>query len=216
MKKFLSGSLALLFLVSPVAAGEWKTPPKPAPTATAATVEETWAVDWIGELDEDLYKRVKNDISYAQNEKKKVLKVTLLSGGGSVVWSLEIARLVWQAREKGLIVEMQGVALVASGATFVLASGTPGRRYISEYTIFLVHPPQSAGFFSRECLSFKPDPKDESDRLVNTILALMRDMYMKFTGKSQEEVEKWLTCGNEQAGSGKLAVSLGMADAVRE
>ena len=148
MRHFLTALLAFLLFLSPLEtlfAAEWKTPPKK-PAVAEVAKEEVWAVEWISDLDEDLLKRVKNDIAYALSEKKKVLQVTLTSGGGSVIWSTEIARQVWQAREKGLIVEIRGVAFVASGATFVLAAGTPGRRFVSEYTLFLVHPPQSAGF----------------------------------------------------------------------
>lgn len=214
MKKHLSALLALLLFVSPVAAGEWKTPP---PKAAVEQVEETLAVLWEGETDLDMLKQVRIDISRALYDKKKVLAVTLLSPGGPVITSLEITRQVKLAREKGLIVEIRGVALIASGATFVLSAGTPGRRFISRYTFFLVHPPQSSSWGGApECLTNVPDPKSVQEKAINAILRIMRDMYMEFTKKSQEEVEKWLTCGNEIVGSGELALSLGMADEVRE
>ena len=213
MKKFLSVLLACLFLVSPVAAGEWKTTP---PQAQVSQVEDRLEVMWEGETDLDMLKQVRIDINRAIIDKKKVLAVTLLSSGGPVITSLEIARQIKLAREKGLIVEIHGIALIASGATFVLSAGTPGRRSISKYTFFLVHPPQGSNYGGATCLNVVPEPKDVVDKAINAILRIMRDMYMEFTKKSQEEVEKWLTCGNEIVGSGELALSLGMADEVRE
>ena len=213
MKRFLAAFLALALLGSPAVAGEWKTPP---PQAQVAQADDTLEVLWEGETDLDMLKQVRIDIRRAAVDNKKVLAVTLLSPGGPVITSLEIARQIKLARERGLIVRIHGIALIASGATFVLAAGTPGQRSISKYTFFLVHPPQGSNYGGATCLNVVPEPKDVVDKAINAILRLMRDMYMEFTKKSQEEVEKWLTCGNEIVGSGELALSLGMADEVRE
>lgn len=203
--------LALLLFVSSISAAEWKTPPK----GVVEAVEDTLEVLWEGETDFDMLKQVRIDLNRAISDKKKVLSVTLMSPGGPVITSLEIARQIKLAREKGLIVEIRGVGIIASGGTFVLAAGS--RRYISRYTFFLVHPPQSMAWGSApECLNIVQEPKTVQEKAVNIILKIMRDMYMEFTKKPQEEVEKWLTCGNEIVGSGETAVSLGMADEVRE
>jgi ATP-dependent protease ClpP protease subunit len=149
-----------------------------------------------------------------KDSKIKVLKVFLVSGGGPVISSLEIARLVRNASEKGLIVEFHAEALCASGCTFVLAAGTPGHRFISKFALFLVHPPQGGGGFGPpSCMNHVDDAKSQDDKVTNVILDLMRDSYIRFTGKTPAEVEVWITCGNEQVGEGDLAVKLNMADA---
>lgn len=213
MKRLLAALLVLGLPVSSTPAAEWKTPPQ---STVEQKVEDTLYVSWTGETDVDMLKQAQIDIRRALLDRKRMLSVTLLSPGGPVITSLEIARQVWLAREKGLVVEIQCVALCASGATFVLAAGTPGKRYISRYTFFVVHSVQQVSFDSRECLGVVSEPKTAQEKAINTILRIMRDYYMLFTGKPQSEVEFWLTCGNEQIGMGELAVSLGIADAVRE
>lgn len=214
MKKLLSVLLALALLASPVLAVEWKTPSTPKIVKPA--VESFDYVIWEGETDADMLKQARQDLERARGN-GQTLVVTLISPGGPIIMSLEIARLVKVARDRGQLVEIKGSGIIASGGTFVLAAGTPGRRYISKYTFFLVHPPQARSFLSEPtCLTVTPDPKTVNEKIFNTFLFIMRDMYMEFTKKPQEEVEKWLTCGNEVVGSGALAVTMGMADEVRE
>ena len=214
MKKLLSACLTLALLVSPVTASEWKTPKQA--VATKAVAEKFDYVVWEGSTDADMLKQVRIDLERARvNE--QTLSVTLISPGGPVITSLEIARLIWVAQQRGQVIEIRGAGIVASGGTFVLAAATPGRRYISKWAFFLVHPPQKGGFFSEpSCLAVVPEPKTVDEKAVNTLLILMRDMYIEFTKKPQEEVEKWLTCGNEIVGTGALAISMGIADEVRE
>ena len=158
--------------------------------------------------------KIQNDLKWAKDEKVKVLKVTLMSPGGPVITSLEAARLVRDASESGLVIEIHAVGLCASGCTLVLAAGTPGKRYISKSALFLLHAVQTGGgFFSAPtCAEYKPEPKDEGERIVNALLNIMRDSYVRFTGKTPLEVEKWLSCGYEIVGSGSEAVGLGVAD----
>ncbi len=211
-KRFLTAVL-ILVLALPLTAAEWTTPAPKKEGAVAA--QEALSVLWEGLTDLDMLHQVRLDLARAREE-KKTLSVTLLSPGGPIITSIEIGRQIWLARQKGQVVEIHGVGLVASGATLVLASGTKGKRFISEHALVVVHPIQSRGFMSSQCVTFSEQPKDEGERVANAIMVIMRNVYMKFTEKSQGEVEKWLTCGNEQAGGGALAVTLGMADAVRE
>ena len=214
MKQLLSVLLALALLVSPISAADWKTPKQP--TSTLAVVEVLDRVVWEGATDADMLKQARIDIERAWGN-NQTLSITLISAGGPVITSLEIARLIWVAQQRGQVIEIRGAGLIASGATFVLAAATPGRRFISKWAFFLVHPPQRGGFFSEpSCLAVTPEPKTVDEKAVNTLLILMRDMYIEFTKKSQEEVEKWLTCGNEVVGTGALAIPMGIADAVRE
>ncbi len=208
MKRLLAVVLALSF-ASPAFA--WKTP-----SAEQVKTDEVSVVRWEGDTDLDMLHRVISDIERAKDGKKKVLRATLLSGGGPVITSLEIAREVHKASEDGLIVEIHGTGMIASGATWVLAAGTPGKRFVGQWTAVLVHALQvGGGFFSPpSCGSFKQEAKNETDKLINALLLIMRDAYVHYTGKAPETVEEWLSCGFEQAGSGKLAVELGLADKV--
>jgi len=167
-------------------------------------------VRWEGVTDLDMLKQVRADIDSAIASNVKILRVYITSGGGPVITSLEIARLVRDTSEQtGMVIEMHAQALCASGCTFVLAAGTPHHRFISRWALFLVHPIQQGG----ECVVHVDDPKTQDDKATDTILDLMRDHYMRYTGRDKAEVVSWLTCGQEQVGPGALAVSLNMADA---
>jgi len=216
--KTLTRLIAVLMLVAlplsilPIGAlsvSAWTTP-----KASELKTDEVREVRWEGELDLDVLKQVRNDIKYAtaKDSKIKVLKVRLLSHGGSAIASLAIAYMVRKASDAGLVVEIHAEAVCASGCTFVLASGTPGRRYITKSTLFLVHPLQANG----SCISYVEKPTTQEEKIYNTLLLLGRDAYAKYTKRPAAEVEDWLSCGQERAGGGELAVRLGMADAVED
>ncbi len=186
----------------------WETHKK-ADVAAATSPETVKSVRWEGGTDLDMLKQARTDLEDAKRDTKiKTLRVDLTSPGGPVLTSLEIARLVRDASDGGLIVEFHAVALCASGCTFVLAAGTPGHRYISKWALFLVHPPQGQG-----CIEHADDAKTQEDKINNVMFDLMRDSYVRYTGQPPAEVEIWLTCGHEQAGNGTLAVTLHIADA---
>jgi len=161
-----------------------------------------------------MLKQVRTDIEYAtaKDSKIKVLKFYLLSGGGPVITSLEIARTIRKASDAGLAVEIHAEGLCASGCTWVLASGTPGHRYITRSALFLVHPIQSNG----TCIAYVEKAKTEDEKITNALLHIARDAYAKYTKRPPAEVEDWLSCGQERAGGGDLAVSLGMADKLED
>ena len=210
MKRVLLAAVALMLMVA-TSANAWDAPKKKEEIKVDNSVME---VEWQDSTDIEMLKQVRSDLKRARGDKDiKTLKVTIISPGGPVVTSLEIARLVRQASEKGLVIEIHAVALCASGCTFVLAAGTPGHRYITKEALYFVHPLQvGGGFGSSSCGAYTNEPKSDQDKIINVLLDTMRDMYMRFSGKDKATVEKWLTCGNEQAGNGDLAVSLGLAD----
>ncbi len=173
----------------------------------AANVKE---VRWEGDIDWDMLKTVREDLRVAKASKVTTLRVDLAGPGGSVNFAQEISRIVRDASDAGLIVEMHAAAMCMSGCTLILASGTPGHRYMSKWAMFMVHPPQHNG----ECLRHTDNPLTQDQKTANATLDLMRDHYMRYTNQSKATVEKWLTCGNENVGSGALAVALHVADAV--
>lgn len=202
---------AMLFLIVG-AASAWQTP-----KTDALPEEQVMTVRYDGPTDVDMLKSVRSDIerATAKDSKIKVLKVRILSPGGPVISSLEIARLLRDASDAGLVVEIHAEALCASGCTFVLAAGTPGKRYISRYALFLVHPPQRGGGWGElECVNHVAKPKTQDDKITDALLDLMVDSYARYTGKDRSVIEDWLTCGNENVGSGQLAVTMGLADQV--
>ena len=179
--------------------------------------EDELQVRWEGSTDYNMLKQARGDLELAVALKAKKLNVTITSGGGPVLTSLEIARLVRDTSEKtGLVVEIHATALCASGCTFVLASGTPGHRYISQWALFVVHSMQmSAGFMEAPtCVSYITDPKTQDDKATDVVLRLMRDSYTRYTKADPDTVEKWITCGNEQVGRGDLALRMGFVDQV--
>lgn len=147
--------------------------------------------------------------------KGQTLKVKIMSPGGSVVTSLEIARLVREASDRGVIVEIHAIAFCASGCTFVLAAGTPGHRFITKQAVVLVHPIQkSNGYGPTRCVSRIETPMDVDEKMDNLFHDSGVNAYVKYTGKDKTEVLGWLLCKNEQVGFGVKAVEMGIADHV--
>lgn len=175
-------------------------------------------VRWEGTTDYSMLKQVREDIASAKNDKSLCLagcptvdlRVDLASPGGPVIMALEIARIVRDASDAGLVVEIHAAAICASGCTFVLASGTPKHRIISAWALFLVHSMQSDG----ECVKRPVVPRTQEEKANTVLLNLMRDAYVRFTGQPAAEVEQWITCGDERVGTGELAVQMHIADAV--
>ena len=205
LKRLLAALMLVFVAVSPISA--WEEPKAPDEKADK-TVRE---VLYEGQTDLDMVHAVRSDLQYIRDNKEiKTLRITLVSPGGPALTAFEIARLLNRASERGLVVEIHATALCASGCTFVLAAGTPGRRFITKETLFFVHPMQDQS----GCVKYTKDPKTDDEKIKNTLLDMGRDAYMKYTKRPQKEVESWLTCGNEQAGGGDLAVKLNMADKV--
>ena len=182
------------------------------PTVDNLPDEAVKTARYVGETDLDMLNSIRGDLESAtgKDSKVKVYRLYITSPGGSVVTSLDIARRLREASDKGLVVEVHAEALCASGCTWVLAAGTPGHRYISKWALFLVHGPQSRS----ECKAYVEKPKTEDEKITNAILYWGRDMYVWLTKKAPAEVEDWLSCGQERVGLGNLAVTMGLADKV--
>jgi len=133
-----------------------------------------------------------------------------------VVSGFEVIRLVEQAKTSGMAVEFHGGGMVASMATVLIASGSPGHRYVYEHAFVVIHgiQVQAGPFGESECFSPTTVPVNERDRtglqLTDTMIALLAG----YAGQPVEVAASWLTCGNEQYGDGWLLVKLGLADLV--
>ncbi len=177
-------------------------------------VSDTLAVRWEGAADSDMLQQARRDLTIAVEGGYKTLRVDFASPGGPAVTALEIARLVHLATQNGLTVEIHGHGIVASGATAILAAGTPGHRYVSEGTIVLVHGLQGGGgpFGPALCINRPEKPQSEDEKLFAVMIDEMARVMARYTGKSVPKVQGWLRCGQEQVGTAELAIKLGLAD----
>jgi len=174
-------------------------------------------VVWEGGTDLDMFHKIQADLATGRH-----LRVQLLSPGGPAVLCLEMARMIRNASDRGQRVEIHGQALVASCGTFILAAGTPGHRYITRTTLFLVHPLQRGGW-GDSCVA-RPTVKrrdeslrlvSEEDKIIDSLYYLMEASYVRLTGKDHATVSRWVVCGNETTGA-EQAVAMGIADHVED
>lgn len=169
---------------------------------------------WHGDVGDAMLAQVQKDIEGAQLAQQKTLYVELTSPGGTVLDGLSIAYRIERARDAGMTVEIKALGYCMSACTFILASGSPGHRFVERDAKILVHPPQNETPFGSSCVSKPSDPKDLEDRSVVIMFEDVIDIYVRSTGRSVAEVTKWMTCGNEVVGHGEMAVSMGLADKV--
>lgn len=169
---------------------------------------------WIGETDRSFMEKVKQDLKAAKQEHCKMLKIDLLSPGGSVIFMMEIVKDIRRAEKDGLIVEIHASSLNASAATFILASGSKGHRFISKHTITLVHPPSRG--YEAGCINWIKEPLSVDSKIDNQVLNEMAQLYSELTGHPLKETRLWITCGKEYVGGADVLVKLGIADKVTE
>ena len=175
-----------------------------------------------GGIDIDTYRSVKAAVADARTWHQN-LRVEIASPGGSALMGVDIARQLRDYSDSGAVVEVHATALCASACTLVLASGTPGYRYIEPMALFLVHPLQSGGYGGMTCnekkgdLRASPDRfahREQDDRVADELRDMLRDSYVRFTGRPAAVVEGWLHCGGESIGRGQMAVDMGIADKI--
>lgn len=194
----------------------WKSHKADTTAAADPTSETVRSVRWEGRTDLDMLKQARSDIESAteKDSKIKTLRVDLSSPGGPALTALDIARVVHAASANGLVVEFHAYMLCASGCAIVLSSGTAGHRYIDKGALFMVHSLQGGTPFGGfVCTEHVDDPKTQDDKVTNVLFDMLRDAYGEYTGQPPAEIEKWLTCGDERIGEGKLAVAMHIADA---
>ena len=189
-------ALALLFTVS---------------CGTLLSDQDVCKADWNGAIDSAFLTKVKADLKKGKSCEKFV--VTLYSPGGSVFDTLEVVREMEEAK-KYQIVEVHGRTWVASGATFILGSGTKGHRFVHKRTVGLLHGIQLSNGWESQCGELKESPLTDNDKLLNALILTLIMEYADAAGKSLEEVFSWLECNNTQIGPGEMFVKLGLADHV--
>ncbi len=191
---------------------------EPKPDAALAD-DEVKEIRIDGVITEDTLKAVREAIKEVEKKdsKIKMLKIGITSPGGDAVAGFTSSRLLRQMSDRKRVkVEIHASGMCASACTWILASGTPGNRFVDRYTITLVHPVQKGNMFGISCVEHKDATKDQGDKMDNAFLELGRDLYMMFTGADKKTVETWLSCGHEIAGQGDSLVALKMADKVED
>lgn len=163
---------------------------------------------WENEVTDSLLDIVRADLARAERQGCKVLRVHLISPGGSVIAGLEIAREMRLAQARGLIMEVHGSTFVVSMATVLLAAGSPGHRYVNRNVITLIHGVSRRG----SCFYLVEKPADEDEHMGNQIILTMASVLSELTMKPKTTTLEWLRCGKPQAGNGQLLKDLGFAD----
>ncbi len=213
MKRLAIVVLAL-FALSATQVNAWEKAPD-----STLTDEQIKDIRIDGAIEDKTLTTVRDAITEVtkKDSKIKMLRVGITSQGGDAVAGFTSARILRQLSDKGEIkVEVHASGLCASACTWILASGTPGNRFIDRYTITLVHPVQRGGMFGMSCIEHKDKAKDQGDKMGNVFLETARDLYVKFTGQTKETVEKWISCGHEIAGQGQSLVDLKIADKLED
>lgn len=125
----------------------------------------------------------------------KKLTVRINSPGGSVFDGLAIYNYLASLSDVTTIVE--GVA--ASMASVVALAGKT--RRIAENSFFMVHSPWSA-------VAGTADDMRETADLLDKLAASLAGIYVKKTGKTEEEVKKWMETDTWFNGSESIAAGL--------
>lgn len=166
------------------------------------------SMDLVGQIDAAMVEKVEKTLVAAKGFMAcQTIVFEIRSPGGSIFDTLEIVRLMQDA-QRSMIVETRGRNLIASGATFLLAAGTPGFRFIQSDTTVMVHGIQTYS----GCMSYQDQPVTENALFINHLIDRLAASYMELTGKPLEVTRSWLDCSRSQIGSGQLAVTLGLAD----
>jgi len=185
-------------------------------TTELFTPSNACSTRWVGEVDKFFAERVRDDLQAAQEAKCRKLTIVLMSPGGSVIWSVEASQEMKRARAKGLILEIHGRSLVASGATLIIAAGSPGSRFIASNSLTLIHGVQRGGGFLEPpiCVDLPSIAmqNNEEAKILRRVLTMIVSELSDSINKKFAEVEQWFRCGKEQAGPGSLLVELGIAD----
>src|SRR3990167_3086004 len=177
----------------------------------------TCRLEMIGQTDEPMLMKTRQAVANAITSKCPILVVELFSPGGPVYSSVEISQELRRAKGRGIIVQTIGRSFVASGATLVLAAGSPGYREIARNALVLTHGVQVSNrpfSSSMICKDLIPDPQTEDDKFHNQIITQIATELSITTGKPLREVLPWFCCDNTQVGDGTLAIKLGLADRI--
>jgi len=143
-----------------------------------------------------------------ESQKIKHVVVHVNSGGGGSFDGLSIGLLLSEKVAKGWLIEIKAYGLVASAAVRILVSGSKGSRYISDYSLVMVHELSSFTYMSSESTADKRKQAEILKRIQDNGTYFMSKMtgisFEKLTEMREEET--WM--------SAEEAVNMGFADKV--
>lgn len=211
MKKFLI-ALCFSFILLGLVFGSFSdtitnSPPFPSPSS----VYKFWEKDGVGYfiLSGAIYSEfdnLLNAIAFFDSRDVKKIVIFLNSPGGSVFDGLAFAQLLLEQQRKGKIVETRCYGLAASAATFVLASGTIGYRYIAKHSFVMIHELMVVKFFETQNVSQVEKEAEAMRKIQDATIRLLASR----TKLSVEELRK--RCKEETWITAEDAIALGFAD----
>lgn len=138
--------------------------------------------EWWGDNTSVSYKSVRDQILKAN---PKTVNYYVNSGGGQVADAMAIHDFNEELERKGVTVNRYGRGIIASAATYILMAKRKENCYISENSFFMIHN-VSGGVWG--------DVNDIENyaKTMRKFNDLIRDFYATATGKSANQVEKWM------------------------
>jgi len=143
-------------------------------------------------------------------DEMRVWKVVIYlnSPGGSYFDGVAFSQLMIEEQSKGRIVEVRCYGLAASAAALILASGSPGYRYIAHGSFVMVHEIWVFKWFEVENVSRIEKQAETLRKLQDQMI----DLLITRIKLSKEELKK--RCAEETWITAEEAVEWGFADHV--
>ena len=137
-------------------------------------------------------------------ERPEVLTICILSGGGDLHATFGIIDFM---RGSTIPVRTIATGMIASGATMIFLAGEKGMRTLTENTSILSHVYTSGSYGkSHELVAATKEHKLTTERMLNH--------YIKTTGLSAKDVEKYLLPKEDVYLSAKEALKYGICDTI--
>lgn len=142
----------------------------------------------------------------AEEERPDALTMMICSPGGDLHAATALIEIM---RGSAIPVQTIGIGQIASAGLLIFMAGTKGMRVVTENTSIMSHRYSwgTAGK-SHELLAAQKEYDLTSKRMMN--------MYMKFTGLSEEDINKYLLPPQDVFLTAEEAVEYGIADIIKD
>ena len=153
------------------------------------------------------YSDLVNVFRFMEIEQSKKLQVILNSPGGSLFDGMALAGLIQEKVKAGYEVEVRGYGIIASAATLIMISGTPGKRYMDPNSLLMVHELSVFEYSYKNVSS-----KEKEVAILRFIQSNTNKFVARLTGIDPKKLEE--LCKEETWLDPARAVELGFADKV--
>lgn len=163
------------------------------------------AIIWIDDdsMNTQTVKRVITLLELYAYNNFQTIRIYIASPGGSKAAGFAIKDKIEELKSKGIIIETIIVSASASAASILSSSGTKDHRYIYRSATLLIHSVSST-------LSGDIKEVQRQMRSFNRAQDDVINHYVKYTGKTVEEIKKAISFDNEM--TAEEAVAFGLAD----